>query len=180
MFIFLYYRLLLFIFCYLVLFTFIFSYNLQIAVNSGDIQSGFETYYLCLISPLLFNQLSCTLPDSVSNYNLELLKGFAISALGFFVFITFFSWDVIRFWYTLARRVILLVIHRELRHGNSAIKMILFASHVTNSITPDVTVDMSIDMEQPEEEETKDVSGGDEGGSSSPPEDTDEANLFGN
>lgn len=86
-----------FIFLYLFLITFIVAYNIQIASNQDAINTGYENYYQCLI----YAQPDCGLSDSVSNYNLVMLKGFAISSLGTFLFLIFFSWDILVFWYQL-------------------------------------------------------------------------------
>jgi len=147
MFIFLYYRLLLFIFFYLILFTFIFAYNIQIEANSADIQTGFQDYYNCLVL-----NGACSLSDSVSNYDLIMLRGFAISALGFFLFLTFLSWDIIRFWYSFGRRLVLLIIKREQRHGHAALRMFI-AETATPSVSDDVTLTVAGSMTMQEKEE---------------------------
>lgn len=90
-------RLLLFILLYLTLFVFIAAYNIQVADNQSSINQGYNDYYTCLI----FGKSGCSLSDSVSNYNLVMLKAFAISALGTLLFPLFISWDIIRFWYRL-------------------------------------------------------------------------------
>jgi len=90
-------RLLLFILLYLTLFVFIVAYNIQVADNQSAINQGYNDYYTCLI----FGKSGCSLSDSVSNYNLVMLKAFAISALGTLLFPLFISWDIIRFWYRL-------------------------------------------------------------------------------
>ena len=74
----LYVRLFVFILLYLLLFVFIFAYNIQTAANSGAISSGYQDYYQCL----LFGEAGCAIGDDITNYNLVMLKGFAISVPG--------------------------------------------------------------------------------------------------
>jgi len=146
LFIFIYYRLLLFVFLYLFLFTFIFSYNLQVAANASDIQAGFNWYYLCLISPVLLLEPTipeCVIPDSVSNYNLIMLKAFAISALGFFVFVTFLSWEILYFWYDVAKHIVLMLVKRDLHYGRSLVRKIITNTRDSLSDSNTVSVTMT-------------------------------------
>jgi len=128
LFIFIYYRLLLFVFLYLFLFTFIFSYNLQVEANSDEIKTGFEQYYKCLVFAGALGE--CSLSDSVSNYDLVMLKGFAISSLGFFVFITFISWDILRFWFIWAQKLVKLIVRRDRKSALSF--MNIFVSTISS------------------------------------------------
>jgi len=128
MFLLIYYRLLLFIFIYLFLFTFIFSYNLQVEANSDEIKTGFEQYYKCLVFAGALGE--CSLSDSVSNYDLVMLKGFAISSLGFFVFITFISWDILRFWFIWAQKLVKLIVRRDRKSALSF--MNIFVSTISS------------------------------------------------
>jgi len=84
---FLYLRLSIFIFIYFVLFIFIIAYNIQVANNSNSIHTGYEQYYLCLLDGFP----DCELDSSVSNYNLVMLRGFSISALGIMLFLIFIA-----------------------------------------------------------------------------------------
>ena len=104
----LYFRLSIFILMYLILIVFITAYNITTATNQGFISDGYENYYLCL----LYGYTDCSLDDSVTNYNLVMLKSFAISSLGLLLFFLFLSWDVIYFWYDLAFSVYYLIIRR--------------------------------------------------------------------
>jgi len=105
-----YIRLLVFIFLYLFLFCFIFSYHIQLEVDRTTITDGYADYFHCLISP---NPDSCHLSADVSNYSLVMLKGFAISVLGFLLFLVFISWEILRFWYLAISALVLLAVHRN-------------------------------------------------------------------
>jgi len=102
---FLYLRLCIFVLLYLTLIVFIMAYNIQNAVNQSSIQNGYEEYYTCLT----YGLGNCSLDDSVTNYNLVMLKGFAVSSLGILLSITFISLDVLKFWYELAVQLYLLL-----------------------------------------------------------------------
>jgi len=127
----LYVRVLLFVFIYLFLFAFIFSYNIQIETNKSTITNGYEAYYLCLIRGITM----CSLDNNVSNYDLVMLKGFAISSLGFFVFSTFMSWEILRFWFRFARTLWLFLARRERLLGIAALNMILYMSAAGSTLT---------------------------------------------
>ena len=104
----LYLRLFVFILLYLVLIIFITAYYIHNATNQDHINTGYEDYYLCL----LYGLPNCTLDDSVTNYNLVMLKSFAISSLGLLLFFLFLSWDVLVFWWGLGVSVYYLSIRR--------------------------------------------------------------------
>jgi len=129
--IFLYLRLFVFIFLFLFLFTVIFAYNIQVAANQSSINDGYSLYFQCLI----YAEPNCSLDDSVSNYNLVMLKGFAISSLGLFIFlIFFFSWDACKFYYGVLKMVTLGVYHRDLSEIRTAGRM-MWSSRNTPSVT---------------------------------------------
>ena len=104
----LYLRLFVFILLYLVLIIFITAYYIHNATNQDHINNGYENYYLCL----LYGLPNCSLDDSVTNYNLVMLKSFAISSLGLLLFFLFLSWDVLLFWWALGVSVYYLSIRR--------------------------------------------------------------------
>jgi len=129
--IFLYLRLFVFIFLFLFLFTVIFAYNIQVAANQSSINDGYSLYFQCLI----YAEPNCSLDDSVSNYNLVMLKGFAISSLGLFIFlIFFFSWDACKFYFGVLKVVALGVYHRDLSEIRTAGRM-MWSSRTTPSVT---------------------------------------------
>ena len=90
----LYLRLFVFILVYLVLIVFITAYYIQYARDEGSINDGYAQYYQCLS----YGDPNCSLDETITNYNLVMLKSFAISSLGWLLFFVFFSWDVIKFW----------------------------------------------------------------------------------
>lgn len=97
-----YFRLLCFIFIFLFIYSFIFSYHITIASNASTINEGYGVYFDCLLDPYLVSSSgTCSLSDSVSNYNLTMLKAFAICCLGLFLFFTFMTWEIMHHWYLL-------------------------------------------------------------------------------
>jgi len=158
----LYLRLFIFIFMYLWLFTVIFAYNIQIAVNENDITDGYSSYYACLI----YAEPDCSLSDNVSNYNLVMLKGFAISSLGTFIFlIFFFSWDSFKFYYELAKAIATSIANKNLtgfRHVGTMMwstkntPSSLAASSlstIADVLNEDGTQDDDVEMDEEEEED---------------------------
>jgi len=126
----LYLRLCIFILLFLFLFIVIFAYNIQVAANQSTINTGYSVYYQCLIYAG-----NCSLDDSVSNYNLVMLKGFAISSLGVFLFIIFFfSWDSLKFYYGVIKMVVLGIYHRNPSEVVLAGKM-MWSSRTTPSVS---------------------------------------------
>jgi len=151
-------RIFIFIFLFLFLFTVIFAYNIQVAANQTDINNGYSDYYQCLI----YAGPDCSLDDSVSNYHLVMLKGFAISSLGVFIFlIFFFSWDTFKFYYMMARTFCKGIYHRDISEVMMAGKMV-WSSRSTpsvsgSSLTVTTTVDGdAMDEIQREQEEEED------------------------
>jgi len=104
-----YIRLLIFIFLYLFLFCFIFSYHIQLEVDNQNITDGYSDYFKCLSD----SSLGCELSSDVSNYSLIMLNGFAISVLGFLLFLLFISWEILKFWYLVGKALVLLAMHRN-------------------------------------------------------------------
>ena len=100
-------------------------------------------YYVCLIT----SPTPCTLSDTVSNYNLVMLKGFAISSLGFFIFLTFISGQILKFYYLLIKKAFLSLIKRDRRLAFSLLSMVINEASSTSlsrknsTNTLDITVD---------------------------------------
>lgn len=105
----LYLRLFVFILVYLILFVFITAYYIQYARDEGSINDGYAQYYQCLS----YGEPNCSLDDSVTNYNLVMLKSFAISALGILLFFVFISWDVLKFWWDIMRSLFFMIKTRK-------------------------------------------------------------------
>lgn len=147
--IFLYLRLSVFIFSYFVLFIFIVAYNIQVANDSGSIHDGYEAYYLCLVE----GNTDCSLDSSVSNYNLVMLRGFSISALGIALFVIFVaSKEAFDFYWHFVKTVYLaLFVEKQPRMLLDAFKMVVYASS-TRSISKGSELTIS-NEELPEEEE---------------------------
>jgi len=124
----LYLRLFLFIFLYLILIVFIFAFTIQYASNETSIEDMYAQYYTCLIEA---GGDTCSLDSSLTNYNLVMLKGFAISSLEFLLFLLFISWDVSRFWFLLARSLVFAVIRRSPEEVFSVARMVIYKSHST-------------------------------------------------
>jgi len=143
----LYLRLFIFIFLYLTMFVFIFAYNINNANNSGSIDSGYQAYYKCLA----FGEPDCSLDDSVSNYNLVMLKGWAISSLGLMLFLVFVSVDVLKFWFQILRGTfIILFIQRNPKDMIQIFRMVAYKSaqkSITNSTALTITADPDADEE---------------------------------
>jgi len=152
---FLYLRLFVFIFLYLLLIVFIMAYYIENANNQGSINDGYETYYQCLA----YGQPNCSLDDSVTNYNLVMLKSFAISSLGLLLFFCFISWDVILFWYELGVSVYYLIQQRTRSNAVLVLQKLAF-TQTTRSITKgsgsDLTVTVGEAPGQEMEEEDSD------------------------
>jgi len=137
----------------------IFSYSIQITNDYADIQSGIKDYYACLI-----RGQTCSLSESVSNYNLIMLKGFAMSCFGVFMFIIFLSLHTFRFWYDIMRSLSLSLYHRKPYHARKALMGILSdRSTATSDHTMTLTTDNTMtaksddnDMEEEDEEEEVD------------------------
>ena len=126
----LYLRLFVFILLYLVLIIFITAYYIHNATNQDHINNGYENYYLCL----LYGLPNCSLDDSVTNYNLVMLKSFAISSLGLLLFFLFLSWDVLVFWWGLGVSVYYLSIRRTKSNAMVVLHKLAY-SQSTRTIT---------------------------------------------
>jgi len=127
----LYFRLALFIGLFLVLFVFIFAYYIQYAADEGNITQGYADYYTCLLSA---SHAVCSLDSSLSNYNLVMLKGWAISSLGLLLFCLFMSWDLLRFWFNVAKGFVIATYRRSPTDFLILAKMVAYKSS-TRSIT---------------------------------------------
>jgi len=158
--IFLYLRLFIFIFLYLTMFVFIFAYNIEVTNNASSINSGYEAYYQCLI----YGEPNCSLDDSISNYNLVMLKGWAISSLGVLLFLIFMSIDVLKFWFYLFKETfVILFVKRKPNDMIFVFNMVAYKSASrsitgSNSLTlteigPDAEIGKSEDKSEEEDEE---------------------------
>jgi len=144
----LYVRLSIFIFLYLILFVFITAYNIQYATNNSNINDGYESYYQCL----LFGEPNCSLSDSITNYNLVMLKGFAISSLGVLLFCIFISWDVILFWYNLFKGIYVIARHRNKDNLVALFNMVAFTQGAQTITATSASMTIT-QLDQAEEEE---------------------------
>jgi hypothetical protein len=149
----LYLRLFVFILLYLVLIIFITAYYIHNATNQDHINTGYEDYYLCL----LYGLPNCTLDDSVTNYNLVMLKSFAISSLGLLLFFLFLSWDVVVFWWGLGVSVYYLSIRRTKSNAMVVLHKLTY-SKSTRTITKGSGSALSVTIgegagEDPDEDE---------------------------
>ena len=144
----LYVRLSIFIFLYLILFVFITAYNIQYATNNSNINDGYESYYQCL----LFGEPNCSLSDSIANYNLVMLKGFAISSLGVLLFCIFISWDVILFWYNLFKGFYVIARHRNKDNLVALFNMVAFTQGAQTITATSASMTIT-QLDQGEEEE---------------------------
>ena len=150
----LYLRLFLFIFLYLILIVFIFAFTIQYTSNETSIENMYSQYYTCLIEA----GDTCSLDSSLTNYNLIMLKGFAISSLGLLLFLLFISWDVSRFWFLLARSLVFAVIRRSPEEVFSVARMVIYKSHSTvqTSLHSGDSLKISIDATVAEPDEKDD------------------------
>ena len=121
-------RLLLFLFLFLVMFIFIVAYNIQVANNSSAINQGYADFYTCL----LLGATTCSLPNDVTNYNLVMLKAWAISSLGTLLFFIFLSWDVLVFWFKLVKMPIMAFINKNPKEALEIWKMVAFVKSSTS------------------------------------------------
>ena len=138
----LYLRLFLFICLYLILFVFIFAYTIQFTSDESAIDNMYANYYTCLIEA---GGDACTLDSSPTNYNLIMLKAWAISSLGLLLFLLFISWDVSRFWFFLLRSFVLAIIRRSPDEVVSVAKMVMYKSHSTMSLRSSSSLKVSYD-----------------------------------
>jgi len=138
----LYLRLFLFICLYLILFVFIFAYTIQFTSNERAIDNMYANYYTCLIEA---GGDTCTLDSSLTNYNLIMLKAWAISSLGLLLFLLFISWDVSRFWFFLARAFVFAIIRRSPDDVVSVTKMVMYKSHSIMSLRSSGSLKVSYD-----------------------------------
>jgi len=151
----LYLRLFIFIFLYLVLIVFITAYNIQVANNQGEINQGYADYYNCL----LVEGQGCSLGDSISNYNLVMLKAWALSSLGVLLFIIFFfSWDGMRFWGLLIRSCATALYYRRAQDVTAVLHMVTYKSNHASLHTAterSLTIVDAIPEEEEEEQSEK-------------------------
>jgi len=123
-----YLRIICFLLLYVIIIMIVFAYNIQLENNKGEITTGLQEYYVCLIT----SPTPCTLSDTVSNYNLVMLKGFAISSLGFFIFLTFISGQILKFYFLFFKKAFLSLIKRDRRLAFSLISMVINESSSTS------------------------------------------------
>ena len=138
----LYLWLFLFICLYLILFVFIFAYTIQFTSDESAIDNMYANYYTCLIEA---GGDACTLDSSLTNYNLIMLKAWAISSLGLLLFLLFISWDVSRFWFFLLRSFVFAIIRRSPDDVVSVAKMVIYKSHSTMSLRNSDSLKVSYD-----------------------------------
>ena len=155
--VFTYLRVLLFILVFLVVYTLFCAYTINDATNASAIISGYEQYYECVfnLSDLLSTPGTCTLNSDVSNYPLVMLKGFAISCVGFTLFWIFLSKPLVMLWVQLA-----IALYQSLRSCDRTAVMQVFmvvglstASTSASSFTLKGTTNMTMGELEPEEED---------------------------
>jgi len=154
----LYLRLFVFIFLYLFLFTVIFAYNIHQARDSDHISQGFSDYFKCLIVAT-----DCSLDESVSNYNLIMLRGWAISALGTLLFFTFLSIESFMFWYRLLKSIVFALLRKKGKGFQSVLHVLTHDTGTMITLTSKDSVSMSEvggPVDDEEEEESKDRESG--------------------
>lgn len=98
-----YLRLLLFVFLYLFIFALYFAETLN-REQQQDWERGYKDYFLCLMGLTKVASSDCALLDNknvATNNSLALVRGFAISSLGLFLFFTITSVDTFKLWITL-------------------------------------------------------------------------------
>ena len=120
----LYFRLFVFILVYLILIVFITAYYIQYARDEGSINDGYAQYYQCLS----YGEPNCSLDDSVTNYNLVMLKSFAISSLGILLFFVFISWDVLQFWWDIMRSIYFMIKTRKMSYATVLFYKLAYSS----------------------------------------------------
>ena len=160
-------RILAFILLFMVLFVFVFAYNVQVESHKDDINSGYSAYFRCLVDSATS---SCSLPDSVSNYDLVMLRGFAISSLGFFLSMIFINLDMLRFWWERVRGVVSAARGRSVAGLRNAWEGFVFDTAVTArttegslSVTASSASNLSFADKDEEGEEGSECEYGDEG-----------------
>ena len=93
-----YTRVIIFIFIFFLVISLFVAYVINNAANESTITTGYELYYECITGASYTPPDECTLDSSVSSYPLVMLKGFAVSCLGFLLFFNFMSWTVLKHW----------------------------------------------------------------------------------
>lgn len=154
---FLYLRIFIFIIVYLILIIFITAYYIQYARDQDSINTGYEEYYQCLS----YGLPNCSLDDSVTNYNLVMLKAFAISSLGVLLFFVFLSWDIIKFWYDVVLSVFHVIKTRKKSKAVNLINKLVYSStnrSITDSSLDSMTVTGATGMPPEEGNEMDEVS----------------------
>jgi len=154
---FLYLRLFIFIFLYLILIVFIMAYYIQNANNQAEINQGYQIFYQCLA----YGQPNCSLDDTITNYNLVMLKSFAISSLGLLLFFVFLSWDVMKFWWGLGVSVYYLITQRTKSNAMVVLHKLAY-TQTTKTITKGTGSGLSVTMGQEMDEGEADPSAEDD------------------
>jgi len=176
----LYFRLFVFILVYLILIVFITAYYIQYARDEGSINDGYAQYYQCLS----YGEPNCSLDDSVTNYNLVMLKSFAISSLGILLFFVFISWDVLQFWWDIMRSLYFMIKTRKMSYATVLFYKLAYSS-TTRSLSgklsgsSEMTVTNTaegLDEEEMEEHHSSDEDGGD-GSTNKKPEEQNNQNT---
>ena len=168
-----YLRLLFFVFIYFLVFCLFLAWEINDGANESNIVSGYEAYFNCLAG-LVWppSNAPCVLSDTVSNYNLVMLKGFAVSCLGFLIFFNFISWGVVK---QLGYICIALFHFLKTRDKNTAMRMLGVFVHEAGRSSPTGSLSqVSLEMNQvpepaveEEEEEEKEEEGSKDSSSSS-------------
>jgi len=123
-----YWRLIIFIFIFLFIYSFIFSYVITTTADSSDISDGYASYFVCLIagpSATITGSCESTYRDEkVSNYNLTMLKGFAVSCLGVLLFFNFITTALLLHWYRLCKALVMVCQSRKLSNFQKVFHLI--------------------------------------------------------
>lgn len=137
------------------------AYVINDAVNQGTISSGYSAYYQCLSGTTFTPADQCQLNGNVSNYNLVMLKGFAISCLGallFFIF--FFSPAVFIHWYRVIIAIGKFLATRDRKSAMAVFEMVGWRSSASSSLSGASSLTMvptqtvgNIEEEEEEEDE---------------------------
>ena len=157
-----YIRILLFVFIFFLVFAFFIAYVINNAANEGSVTEGYDAYYTCLSGGETYNTLpvspsTCQLSDSVSNYNLVMLKAFAVSCVGVLLSLTFFSWELIRHWYRIGEACYLCLLRRNTDSIRHIFSLINSSTHNTSTFKGS-EMSLSVSALPPEEEGEGDVS----------------------
>lgn len=153
-----YIRILFFVFIFFMVFGFFTAYVINDAANHASIASGYEQYYDCLSGDTYTPVQDCQLSDSVSNIDLVMLKGFAVSCLGLLLFFNFLSWELLVHWYRIGKACYLFMRSRDKDRALAIFRLVEGQSKTTTSfsktsslalstVTPDTQIEQEEDYE---------------------------------